>query len=110
MTPEAEIANLLYAYAEYMDRGDFASAAGLFADARLRLGPDTEVDADTMLSMWRAMVIVCPDGTPRTKHVVTNPIIEVDDRPVPPRAAGGTSRLRGTLTPSCSRPTTSRCR
>ena len=32
-----------------------------------------------MLSLWRGMVIVYPDGTPRTKHVVTNPIIEVDD-------------------------------
>jgi hypothetical protein len=49
---------LRYVCAEYLDRGDFASAAGLFADARLRLGPDTDVDADTMLSMWRAMVIV----------------------------------------------------
>ena len=79
MTPEAEIANLLHVCAEDLDRGDFASAAGLFADARLRLGPDTDVNADTMLSMWRAMVIVCPDGTPRTEHVVTNPIVEVDD-------------------------------
>ncbi len=79
MTPETQIANLLHSYAEFMDAGDFASAAALFVHARLRLGPDTEVDADTMLSMWRAMVIVYPDGTPRTKHVVTNAIIEADD-------------------------------
>jgi 3-phenylpropionate/cinnamic acid dioxygenase small subunit len=79
--PETEIANLLYSYAEYMDSGDFAGAASLFRHARLRVGGggDGMVDADTMLSLWRGMVIVYPDGTPRTKHVVTNPIIEVDD-------------------------------
>ena len=79
MTPETQIANLLHSYAEYMDSGDFAGAANLFRHAKLRVGPGEHVDADTMLSLWRAMVIVYPDGTPRTKHVVTNPIIEVDD-------------------------------
>lgn len=79
--PETEIVNLLYTYAEFMDSGDFAGAAGLFAHARLRVsgGDDGIVDSDTMLSLWRGMVIVYPDGTPRTKHVVTNPIIDVDD-------------------------------
>jgi 3-phenylpropionate/cinnamic acid dioxygenase small subunit len=78
---ETEIANLLYTYAEYMDSGDFASAADLFAHAQLRVSAEDDgiVDSDTMLSLWRGMVIVYPDGTPRTKHVVTNPIIDVDD-------------------------------
>ena len=85
MTAETEIANLLYSYAEFMDSGDFAGAADLFRHARLRVGgeggPDGAgtVDSDTMLSLWRGMVIVYPDGTPRTKHVITNPIIDVDD-------------------------------
>jgi 3-phenylpropionate/cinnamic acid dioxygenase small subunit len=79
--PPTEIANLLYRYAEFMDSGDFAAAADLFRHARLRVSTadDATVDAGTMLSLWRGMVIVYPDGTPRTKHVVTNPIIEVDD-------------------------------
>jgi 3-phenylpropionate/cinnamic acid dioxygenase small subunit len=77
VTAEVEIANLLYGYAEYMDAGDFAGAARLFAHARLHVGPDQDVDADTMLSLWQQMVIVYPDGTPRTKHVITNPIIDV---------------------------------
>jgi 3-phenylpropionate/cinnamic acid dioxygenase small subunit len=78
---ETEIANLLYTYAEYMDSGNFASAAGLFAHARLCVSGEDDgiVDSDTMLSLWRGMVIIYPDGTPRTKHVVTNPIIDVDD-------------------------------
>ncbi|EUA56422.1 snoaL-like domain protein [Mycobacterium xenopi 4042] len=32
-----------------------------------------------MLRFWRAAVVLYPDGTPRTKHVVTNPIIEIDE-------------------------------
>jgi len=90
-SPETEIANLLYRYAEYMDSGDFSGAAQLFADARLRVAPDTDVDADTMLATWQAMVIVYPDGTPRTKHLVSNPIIDVD-------AEAGTATCRSYYT------------
>jgi len=32
-----------------------------------------------MLALWRAHVRLYPCGTPRTKHVVTNPIVEVDE-------------------------------
>ena len=94
MTSETEIANLLYSYAEFMDSGDFAGAAELFRHARLRVGGDDgagTVDWSTMLSLWRSMVIVYPDGTPRTKHVITNPIIDVDD-------AGGTATCRSYYT------------
>ena len=96
MTAETEIANLLYSYAEFMDCGDFAGAADLFRHARLRVGgeggPDGAgtVDSDTMLSLWRGMVIVYPDGTPRTKHVITNPIIEA--------GPDGTARCRSYYT------------
>ncbi|MBV8964707.1 MAG: nuclear transport factor 2 family protein [Mycobacteriaceae bacterium] len=93
MTAETEISNLLYSYAEFMDSGDFAGAADLFRHARLRVDAtsDGTVDSATMLSLWRAMVIVYPDGTPRTKHLVTNPIIDVDD-------AGGTATCRSYYT------------
>ena len=81
MSAETEIANLLYRYAEFMDAGDFAGAAALFEHARLRVGGggDGTVDSGAMLRLWQSGVTVYPDGTPRTKHVVTNPIIEVDD-------------------------------
>ena len=64
-----------------MDAGDFAGAASLFDHARLRVGGggDGTVDAATMLTLWESGVTRYPDGTPRTKHVVTNPIIEVDE-------------------------------
>lgn len=81
MSPETAITNLLYRYAECMDSGDLAGAASLFTHAVLRVGEgerDT-VDAAGMLAFWTNMVIRYPDGTPRTRHVVTNPILEVDE-------------------------------
>jgi 3-phenylpropionate/cinnamic acid dioxygenase small subunit len=96
MSAETQIANLLYRYAEYMDSGNLAGAASLFEHARLRVAPDEgpgarTVDAAAMLALWKAMVVLYPDGTPRTKHVVTNPIIEVDDHV-------GTARCRSYYT------------
>lgn len=81
MSAATQIANLLYRYAEYMDSGDLAAAASLFEHARLRVGQDlSTVDAAAMLAIWKAMVVLYPDGTPHTKHIVTNPIIEVDEQ------------------------------
>ena len=93
MSAETEIANLLYRYAEFMDAGDFAGAASLFDHARLRIGGggDGTVNAATMLTLWESGVTRYPDGTPRTKHVVTNPIIEVDE-------AAGTASCRSYYT------------
>jgi 3-phenylpropionate/cinnamic acid dioxygenase small subunit len=78
---EVQITGLLYRYAEYIDGGDLAGAAALFAHARLQVAPgaDDIVDSAGILALWTRLIILYPDGTPRTKHVVTNPIIEVDD-------------------------------
>jgi hypothetical protein len=75
---EVEIANLVYTYAERIDAGDFEAAAALFAHARIKT-PLGEIGSDEVLKMWRGSVILYEDGTPRTKHVITNPIIEVDE-------------------------------
>jgi len=74
-----QITTLLYRYAECVDSGDFDGAATLFGHAELRVGPEATVDAAAIRRMWHTLVIVYPDGTPRTKHVVTNPIVEVDE-------------------------------
>lgn len=82
------ITNLLYRYAELMDAGDLEGVAALFRHARVKSGPSGDVvDADGLLALWRSHVKIHPDGTPRTKHVVTNPIVEVD-------AAAGTATCR----------------
>lgn len=43
------------------------------------MGHDELQDDVAMLTMLQSVVKIYPDGTPRTKHVVTNPIIEVDE-------------------------------
>lgn len=75
------ITNLLYRYAESMDAGDLESAAALFNHARLKLAPDGDavVDSAGILQLWRGLVKIHADGTPRTKHVITNPILDIDD-------------------------------
>src|ERR1700739_2872904 len=81
MLAETQITNLLYRYAECIDAGDLAGAAALFEHARIPIGgPATDtIDADRLLGIWRSLIVLHPDGTPRTKHVTSNPIIEIDE-------------------------------
>ncbi len=72
------ITNLLYRYAELIDGGDFAGAAELFRHARIKLGTDQYVDSAGVLALWEQGVKRYPDGTPRTKHVTTNAIVDLD--------------------------------
>jgi 3-phenylpropionate/cinnamic acid dioxygenase small subunit len=82
VSSETEIFNLLYRYAELIDSGRFDEIASeLFAHARLIVGPEgtPTFDARQMLDTFTATTIRYADGTPRTKHVITNPILEVDE-------------------------------
>lgn len=79
MNAEFAITQLLYRYAERIDAGDLAGAAAMFAHARVVLRGGHEVDSATLLAMWQKRVVIHPCGTPRTKHVVTNPIVEVSE-------------------------------
>lgn len=79
MTDETHITNLLHLYAERMDAGDLPAVAALFRHARILLGGGQEVDHSGLLAAWQDMVILYPCGTPRTRHVITNPIITVDE-------------------------------
>ena len=79
MPAETQIANLLYRYAECIDTGDLEGAAELFEHARIRVGAEETIDAAGLLGIWKSLILLHADGTPRTKHVTTNPIIEVDE-------------------------------
>ena len=81
MLAETQIANLLYRYAECIDAGDLPGAAALFEHARIRIGgPDTDtIDATRLLAIWKSLIVLHSEGTPRTKHVTTDPIIEIDE-------------------------------
>ena len=73
------IENLIAAYAELVDAGEFAGVGVLLAQASFTGGTGTVTGRDTIEKMLRDNVIVYDDGTPRTKHVTTNVAIEVDD-------------------------------
>jgi 3-phenylpropionate/cinnamic acid dioxygenase small subunit len=92
MDSVVEITNLLYRYAELIDAGDLAGAADLFTYAKIKVnGADELQDRDGVLSVWRNYIRIYPCGTPRTKHVITNPIVEVDE-------AAGTATCRSYYT------------
>lgn len=73
------ILTLLYRYAEMLDEGDFAGVATLFVDADIIVGDTvTGHGSDHVETMLHAMVRIHHDHTPRTRHLITNPIIEFD--------------------------------
>lgn len=76
-----QIANLLYRYAEFIDNGDYAGIGDLFAEATIETGEGVEYrGADEITKMYEQWTRRYPDnGTPHTRHVTTNPILEVDD-------------------------------
>jgi hypothetical protein len=84
------IENLIYTYAERLDSGDLEGVARLFAHARF-YGPDDSLVAtgeEEFLALNRKAARIYPEtGTPLTKHVTTNVIIELGES-----AASATAR------------------
>ena len=80
------IENLLYTYAERIDAGDLEGVADLFAHGQITAQADTTTaqrfeGRDEVLGMYQAATRLYEDnGTPHTKHVTTNAIIDVDER------------------------------
>jgi hypothetical protein len=72
------IQNLVNSYPYALDRGDFDAVGALFAHATVYSGGALLADKDpaAMARANRAWVILYPDGTPRTRHYITNLIIE----------------------------------
>lgn len=72
------IRNLIYSYATLFDLGEFAQAAALFEHASVRV---TELGepalGDDVPSLLTGHVLTY-DGLPRTKHVIGNVVINVD--------------------------------
>jgi 3-phenylpropionate/cinnamic acid dioxygenase small subunit len=73
------IENLIATYAELVDDGDFAGVGILLADATFTGGVGSVSGRDAIEKMLRDSLIVYDDGTPRTKHVITNVAIDVDE-------------------------------
>ena len=84
-----EIANLVYRYAELIDLGDFAGVGKLFTHARVtsNVSDEVRVGADAMRGQLEQWTRRYGDGTPHTKHLTTNLIIDVEEEK-------GTARCR----------------
>jgi 3-phenylpropionate/cinnamic acid dioxygenase small subunit len=80
-----EVENLLYTYAERIDRGDFEGVAELFTHGRIHGveggGPETVFEGrDGVRRLYERSTRLHSDtGTPKTKHLTTNAIVEVDE-------------------------------
>ena len=80
---ERESENLLYTYAKRLDAGDFAGVADLFAHGRILPGPDSGAEESVVgragvLAMYETATRLHADGTPRSHHVTTNALVEVN--------------------------------
>ena len=88
----AAIERLIFGYAERIDAGDLDGVAALFADAVYRSeGGGRYEGAAAVRAILQRMVRLHEDGTPRTKHVTTNVVVEVD-------VAAGTAAARSYFT------------
>jgi len=78
-TPSEAITTLIYTYAERIDAGDFAGIGELFADATLTFEGfgDAVTGRHDIERLYERTTRRYEDGTPRTKHVMTNVIVEV---------------------------------
>lgn len=81
MEDSREIENLIYLYAERIDAGDLQGVAELFRDAEIVSSTHNARRSgfDEVLEMYtRSCRLYKMAGTPLTKHLTTNVIIELD--------------------------------
>jgi ketosteroid isomerase-like protein len=78
-TPAEAITKLIYTYAERIDAGDFAGVAEVFAHATLTFEGfgDAVEGQEAIEALYRRTTRRYEDGTPRTKHVMTNVMVDV---------------------------------
>jgi hypothetical protein len=76
-----ELGNLIARYAELIDAGDFDGVADLLEDAAVGGADDGPLltGREGIRRLFASTACLYPDGTPRTKHVTTNLILEIDE-------------------------------
>jgi len=82
MGARTAIEHIVYGYAERVDLGDFAGVAQLFARAKYKGGGPDDPGVDgvgAVQEILETMVRRYDDGTPRTKHMTTNLVIDADE-------------------------------
>ena len=79
--PARQIEHLIFRYAECIDAGDFDGVADLLAEATVGGidDPDGVHGREAVSRLFSTTTVRHEDGTPRTKHVTTNVIVEVHE-------------------------------
>lgn len=77
--PAIAIPNLLYRCADLFDTGEFEQAARLFDHGGVVVDGKLIEGAANICAMWERVVFRYEDGTPKTRHLITNPTIELSD-------------------------------
>jgi hypothetical protein len=74
------IQKLIFSYPLHLDRGEIEAMAALFRHATVHFPsqPPIRDDAAAVARAYRDFLRIYPDGTPRTRHVMANVIIEPD--------------------------------
>lgn len=81
MEDARHIENLIYQYAAHIDAGELEQLAALFSNAAVISNTyDTRQEGyDAVLSMYKNSTRIYPEtGTPCTKHLTTNVMVDVD--------------------------------
>jgi hypothetical protein len=80
MSDESEITALVHEYARRLDSGNLDGVAALFESAVWRSpGRDGALEGSVAIRRIYDGVHLYEDGTPRTKHLITNLTIDVDE-------------------------------
>jgi 3-phenylpropionate/cinnamic acid dioxygenase small subunit len=70
------ITRLIYRYCELFDAGDFDAYAELFEHGSM----NGRAPGASELRTWLDEHIILYDGSPRTKHLITNLVVDVDEQ------------------------------
>lgn len=88
LTPADHVRNLLGAYCDRMDAGDWAGVGRLFQHGRLTSGGHVLAEGAEAVARFYEQGTQSHDGSPRTKHLVLNTQLEViADRSVVARSS-----------------------
>ena len=74
------IENLIVTYAELVDAGDFTGLGTLLAGATFTGSGTPVTGPEAIEKMFQDTLILYGDGTPRTRHITTNIVIEAGEQ------------------------------
>ena len=77
-----DIERLLYLYAKYVDAAQWGDLGRLFSHAEVRTsagGDDVTRGSEAVVAQWSSLNKVHDDGTLRTRHLLTNVMIDIDE-------------------------------